>query len=58
MKKMNNSCDYPTMKELYAVKEKIFNAQFGMTIAERINDTTRRGEEAAIRLGLDGKKSQ
>jgi hypothetical protein len=41
------------MNELYAAKDKIFNCQIGMTIAERVADTARRGEEALRRLGLD-----
>ena len=47
-----NLCDYPTMKELYKIKEDIAESQRDMTLQERFEDTHRRGEEALIRLGL------
>ncbi|MDR3265808.1 MAG: hypothetical protein LBT15_07350 [Synergistaceae bacterium] len=45
-------CDYPTMRELYKIKEEIYESQKGMTLEERFEDTNRRGEEALVRLGL------
>ena len=45
-------CDYPTMREIYKIKEDIFESQKGMTLRERFEDTHSRGEEALIRLGL------
>jgi hypothetical protein len=45
-------CDYPTMRELRKVKDAIADSQEGMTLRERAEDISRRGEEALVRLGL------
>jgi hypothetical protein len=45
-------CNYPTMNELRRIKEEIYEEQKHMTLAERVADTTRRGEEVMKRWGM------
>jgi len=40
------------MRELRRVKDAIADSQEGMTLQERAEDISRRGEEAIVRLGL------